>query len=179
MIQNFKISIIIVLVLFCSCKKQEDKDIGRELITQNINILIDSIESFDTSKMPEPNVSLKDFKNYKPIKIEQISVGLLDSILIDNDENPQITNQEKFLKFNLQKSDLVNFKSEYKINIVKVNNYDTNILFVRFSNFQMNKNEANIEVKMNIGISMIKNRYYFKKENDVWVFKKKKLLGMG
>ncbi len=163
---------VIIFVLFCSCKKQDSMDIGREFITQNINILIDSINHFDISKMPVSEVSRKDFKNYKPIKIEQITVGLLDSILIEN-------NEKEFLDFNLQKSELINFKSEYEINIVKVNNYDTNVLFVRFSNFQIIENEASINVKMNIGISMIKNRYYFKKENDVWVFKKKKFLGMG
>lgn len=172
MIGNYKIVAILVLILFCSCKKQDDKEKGRELITQNINILIDSIECFDMSKMPVSNVSLKDFKSYKPVKIEQITVGLLDSILIES-------NEKDFSDFNLQKSDLVNFKSEYKINIVKVNNYDINVLFVRFSNFIINEKEASIDVKKNIGISMIKNRYYFKKENDVWVFKKKEFLGMG
>lgn len=174
-----QIIIITFLILFCSCKIRDDKVIGKELIIQNINVLLDSIECFDTSKMSVTKVSQKDFKNYKPVKTEQITIGLLDSILIEKNERLKEINQKKFLKFNLQKSDLLNFNSDYKINIVKVNNYDNNILFVKFSNFQISEDEASIIVKKNIGISMIKNRYYFKKQNGIWVFKKKEFLGMG
>ena len=74
---------------------------------------------------------------------------------------------------------MTNFKSKYTIKIVKLNNYDTTILFVRFSNFQINESDANITVKKVIGISMIKERYYFIKQNDIWVFKKKEILGLG
>lgn len=179
MIGNFKIVVIMVFILFCSCKKQNKEVVGRELINQNINILLDSIESFDVSKMRVKQVSIKDFKNYKPVIIEQIKIGLLDSILIEDDKNLKILNQEKLLKFNLQKSDLINFKSEYKISIVKVNNYDTNILFVRFSNFNIGHDKASIEVTKIIGISMLSNKYYFEKQNGIWVFKKKEFLGMG
>lgn len=169
---KFKIIGIIIFALLCSCKKQENiENSGRELITQNINVLIDSIESFDMSRIQR----LEKFKN---IKIEKFTVGILDSIIIENSNFKKI-DKNTFLKFNIKKNDLVNFKSSYKINIVKINNYDINVLFVRFSNFQIKEDEASIIVKKNIGISMIKNRYYFKKENGVWVFEKKEFLGMG
>lgn len=104
---------------------------------------------------------------------------MLDSVFIENDESFNFINQKKSFRFKLQESDLVNFKTNYTIKLVKVNNYDNNILFVNFSNFYMTDNEANIDVKKNIGISMIKERYYFIKRNAIWVFKKKELLGMG
>jgi hypothetical protein len=179
MIGNFKILGIIIILLLCSCKKQNGMvENGRELIKQNINVLIDSIDIFDTSKMPISKVSKKDFKNYKPIKIEQIRVGLLDSILV-KDVDLKTDVQTNYLKFNLQTKDLINLKSKYKIIIVKVNNYDTNFLFVNFFNFKIQGNKASIEVKKNIGISMLHHKYYFEKGNGVWVFKKKELLGMG
>ena len=36
-----------------------------------------------------------------------------------------------------------------------------------------------IEVKKVRGIGMVKNRYYFKKKNNVWFFLKKEILGLG
>jgi hypothetical protein len=174
---------IILLFIICSCKnelKTNNKnglntDRERVFITQNINSLIDSVESFDTSLIPPS-------KEFKDLKVEKITIGLLDSVFIENDENFNYNNQKKsfkYFKFKLQESDLVNFKTNYTIKLFKVNNYDNNILFVNFSNFYITDYEANIDVKKNIGISMIKERYYFIKRNAIWVFKKKELLGMG
>lgn len=171
-----KLKILILFCLFWSCKNKNDLDninknvlnnkTGKEFITQNINFLIDSVERFDMRKIPRP-------EKFKDIKIEKFKIGLLDSILIENKQGTG------FLKFNLDTNNLINFKSEYEINIVKVNNYDINILFVRFSNFKIEKDSASIDVKKTIGISMIKDRYYFKKENNMWIMKKKKWLSMG
>ena len=51
--------IIILILLFlsiCNCKNQVKSNVdGRELINQNINILIDSIEGFDMSNILMPN----------------------------------------------------------------------------------------------------------------------------
>lgn len=170
MVGKLKILVLLFIFLFGSCKKQNNLAInGKQIITQNINILIDSIEGFDMSKIPRP-------EKFKKIKIEKFTVGLLDSILIvDN----QLDGEMVYNRFNLEKQDLINFKSDYKIKIVKINNYDTNILFVNFFNFKIQDNKASIEVKKKIGISMVHHKYYFEKENDIWVFKKKVLLGMG
>ncbi|WP_123955366.1 hypothetical protein [Flavobacterium cheongpyeongense] len=178
MIGNFKVLRIVIILLLLGCKKQNETEDSRKLITQNINVLIDSVESFDISKMPVSSVSHKDFKNYKPLKVKQMTIGLLDSILVKENKLNK-NNETNYLRFNLQKEDLVNFKSHYKIEIVKVNNYDTNVLFVSFFNFSMKGNKSSIEVKKRIGISMIHHKYYFEKENDTWVFKKKEFFGMG
>lgn len=179
---KYKIAIILIFII-CSCKnevKMNNKnglntDSQRVFIAQNINSLIDSVESFDTSLIP-PSEEFKDFK------VEKITIGLLDSVFIENDENFNINqkkNQLKSFKFKLQESDLVNFKTNYTIKLVKVNNYDTNVLFVNFFNFKIQGNKASIEVKKKIGISMIHHKYNFEKENGVWILKRKELLGMG
>lgn len=171
-----KLKIIILFFLFLSCKNKNDlenvrQDVqyskrGKEFVSQNINTLIDSVERFDMSKIPRSN-------KFKDVKIEKLKIGLLDSVLVENKQGTG------FLQFTLATKDLINFKSEYDISIVKINNYDINTLFVRFSNFKIEKDFVSIDVKKNIGISMIKNRYYFKKENNIWIFKDKKLLGIG
>lgn len=181
---KYKITIITLLFIISSCKnevKTNNKnglniDSQRVFITQNINSLIDSVESFDTSLIP-PSEEFKDFK------VEKITIGLLDSVFIENDENfnyiNQKKNQLKSFKFKLEESDLVNFKTNYTTKLVKVNNSDNNVLFVNFFNLKIQGNKSSIEVKKRIGISMVHHKYYFEKENHVWIFKKKELLGMG
>lgn len=157
--------VLFSLMFFSSCKQEIKIDSGRELIIQNINVLLDSVERFDTSKMP----TSEEFKN---VKIEQIKIGLIDSVLVQNIKDYNSS-------FIINRNDLVNFKSNYKIEIVKVNNYDINFLFVSFSNFKIHNDEATIDVKKVIGISMTKDRYFFKNENGHWVFISKENIGLG
>lgn len=178
--------IIILLFIICSCKKEIKTnktgmikiDNQRVFVAQNINTLIDSVEMFDTSLFPPP-----PSKEFKDLKVEKITIGLLDSVFSEyNDDYNKFNsknNQYKYFTFKLQKCDLVNFKSDYKIKIVKINNDDTKVLFVSFFNLNIVENKASIEVKKKLVIGMIRHKYYFEKENDIWVFKKKVLLGMG
>lgn len=178
MFKNSKVFFILFcLVLFSSCKQENIVESGRELIFQNINILLDSIESFDTSKMPGPE-NFKDFKDVKieQIKIDKIKIGLIDSVLVVNRNLKEVVSNSSFT---ITENDLINFKSDYKIDIVKVNNYDVNFLFVSFSNLQIVNDNASIDVKKVIGISMTKDRYFFKNENGGWVFKRKINIGIG
>ncbi|MBP4142829.1 hypothetical protein J3S90_13560 [Flavobacterium sp. P4023] len=157
--------VLFSLMFFLSCKQEIKVDSGRELIIQNINVLLDSVERFDTSKMPTP----EEFEN---VKIEQIKIGLIDSVLVQNIKDYNSS-------FIINRNDLVNFKSNYKIEIVKLNNDDVNFLFVSFLNFKVDKYKATIDVKKVIGIAMTKDRYYFTKENGHWVFVRKKNIGIG
>ncbi|MFB9108374.1 hypothetical protein [Flavobacterium gyeonganense] len=115
-------------------------------------------------------------KLYKPAKKKQIKIGLLDSIttesLISKEEN-------KFVNFKISKNEILNFRSKYIIEIFKVNNLDSSILFVKFSNFRIDNDLASIEVKKILGISMSHSKYYFKKKNGRWFFIKKELLSIG
>lgn len=174
MVGKFKI-IVVVFILFCSCKKQNDiNDIGKDLIKQNINVLLDSVEGFDMSTLPPS-------PKFKNVKTKKITLGLLDSIKINDSYSLRKDNFKsfKYLKFNLQKSDLSNFKSSYTLNLQKKDNLSTDVLSIRFTNFKINENKASIDVTKVIGISMICDRFYFEKENDIWVFKKKVMLMMG
>jgi len=133
----------------------------KEFISQTINILLDSLEAFDMSTLPR-------LEKFKDIKIEPFTIGLLDTVTKEYNE-----------KFKLHQTDIIKFKSNYAIKLVKVNNYDSNILFIKFSNLTLGNNNASIVVKKNIGVAMLKEQFYFIKRNNIWVLEKKKFLGMG
>lgn len=179
MIGNFKYIIIITMIAF-SCRREENSiKVGKSIISQNINILIDSIERFDVNFINVKQVSTKkEFPNMHVIKNKKLKIYVIDSVTYE--KNFAIDSfQKEILKFIINKNDLINFKSNYNINIVKINNYDSNVLFVKFSNFKLTNDKASIEVKMTIGISMIKNIYHFKKVNNIWLFDRKEFLEMG
>ena len=143
-----------------SDKLRDDKLIAeaRNFISENCNILIDSVEGFDV-------MSLKN-----KIRTPTFTIGLIDSISSDC---------FNCLSFKLKDNDLRNFKSAYKLKLVKAKTYDSDVLFVIFTDFRMDKDYVYIGVKKVIGISMINETYYFKKENGKWVFKNKTLTSIG
>ncbi|WP_281636256.1 hypothetical protein [Flavobacterium marginilacus] len=145
-------------------KLRDDKLIAeaRNFINENCNILIDSVEGFDV-------MSLKN-----KIRTPTFTIGLMDSISYRGFLNPN-----NYLRFKLEDTDLVGFKSVYRLKLVKAKTYDSDVLFVVFSDFKMEKDYAYIRVKKVIGISMLNETYYFKKENGRWVFKNKRLINMG
>lgn len=175
---NFKkIGLVFICLILMSCNKNEktsepikdsksiEQDLileGRKFIKQNSNIIIDSIASFDLRFInPQPNE-------------EKLTIGLVDSIYYKNIGGGSDKN---FMSFKLYKDDLANFKSEYKLNLVQRNNQDSNVLYITFSNFRIENNIAIIRVKKVFGISMMQAVFYFKKENNVWIFKGKTLDG--
>lgn len=180
---NFKkIILIFICLMFVCCKdKQYEKHIqllkearlkekelikeGRQLILQNSNILIDSAFIFDHNRF-DPKI-----KGEKPI------IGLIDSIRYRFSG----AGYDKYLvTFKLSKADLVNFKSDYQLQLVKNRNESPNgnlaenFLFYTFSNFRIIDNKASIDVKKSYGISMMSATFFFEKRNNVWVFIKKR-----
>lgn len=167
-----KVIILLISVLFLNCEKKTDQHVKRnvlkkqeakEFILENINILIDSVESFDMGK----------YSKFKNLKIEKFKISLADSIITEKNSFGA------FLNFTLDKKMIANYKSDYEIKLVQNYNEDIKYLFVQFSNFQLEDNAAEISVRKKIGISMVKDRYYFERKNNKWVLKKKKLLSIG
>ncbi|MEO8236546.1 MAG: hypothetical protein ABI576_00460 [Flavobacterium sp.] len=171
-----KLVFVLSLLTALSCKKDEKTNLNnnkiiteaRNLIRLNSNVLIDSVEQFD---VPLPNG-----KHVMP----QITIGLIDSIpKRDMKLRMGRSDGDTFAEMKLEKDDLVNFRSPYKLNLVKVKNDDTNILFVTFSELSIRGNHAFVVVKKVRGIGMVKNTYYFEKQNGRWVFIKKGFSKMG
>lgn len=159
-----------------SCKNEDNQKIekigliseGRSLIRQNSNILIDSVEQFDVRPEKEKNDAPK------------ITIGLIDSIPRRKEKlNLGRTDGHTFVSFKLENEDLINFKSPYKLNLVKENNNDINVVFVTVLELSINGEKAYVVVEKVRGIGMVNEVYYFKKENGIWVFIKKELSKMG
>ncbi|MES2239892.1 MAG: hypothetical protein V4497_06475 [Bacteroidota bacterium] len=183
---NFKKIVLIFICLMLTCCKNKDYEEhiqllkearlveqhlikeGRQLIQQNSNILIDSAFIFDHNRF-DPKM-----KGEKPI------IGLIDSVYYKLSG----ARYDKYLvTFKLSKVDLVNFKSDYTLQLVQNQNESPNgnpaenFLFYTFSDFRIIDNKASIDVKKNYGISMIKVTFFFEKINNVWVFRKKTVHG--
>jgi hypothetical protein len=173
-----KIVFFFLFLAVTGCKKDE-KPISnnnhntliseaRNLIRQNCNILLDSVEQFDP---PLPNG-----KKVMP----KLTVGLMDSIpKRDMSLRMGRSDGDTFAELKLEKADLINFKSPYKLNLVKVKKEDTNILLVTFSELSIKGNHAFVVVKKVRGIGMVEDTYYFEKQNGKWVFIKKGFSKMG
>lgn len=167
-----RIIVLLVSVLFLNCEKKTNRNVkadvlkkkeAKEFVIENINILIDSVEGFDMSKYPK----------FRKLKIEKFKISLADSIITEKNSFGS------FFNFRLDKKILENYKSDYEIKLVQNYKEDIRYLFIQFSNFTIDDNVAEISVKKKIGISMVKDRYYFQKKNNKWILKKKQLLSMG
>lgn len=166
----YKIVLIFIFITFLGCKKQHNNvSIAKELISTNINILIDSVETFDVSK----------YKNSQKSKKNAFSIGLIDTVEIDNEILKNKSNVPYYVSLKLNSNDIINFKSEYEVDLVSVDNLRSDILFIKFKNLKIEGKKANIEVKKTRGIGMINAIYFFEKINDKWIFKNKKILNMG
>jgi len=166
---KLKKMVLISLIVLCGCvKKNHNVDNGHELISQQINTLLDSLDYLNPNRIPRGNS--------KSLPVNKFTVALLDSIVTEE----AISNgKDDFLKYKIQEDDIINFKQDYKVKLVQINNYDINTLFVKFSNFEISGDDANINVTKTIGVSSVKDKYRFKKDQGVWVFKKKERLSMG
>ncbi|NDP27961.1 MAG: hypothetical protein GZ087_11120 [Flavobacterium sp.] len=161
----YKIITLLMLLLFCGCKNKETIISNeKEFIKNNIKTLIDSVESFDMSKY----MTKKDV----------FSIGLIDSIVVEN-RHFKVNKSKNFVTLKIYPNDIIYFKSKYELKLVPLNNKNTNILFIQFCDFQINENKASIIVRKTRGIGMIENIYFFEKENNIWILKKKKMLTMG
>ncbi len=183
---NFKKIVLIFICLMLMCCKDKDYEEhikllnearlfqrhlikeGHQLIQQNSNILIDSAFIFDHNRF-DPKL-----KGEKPI------IGLIDSISY----RLSGARYDKYLiAFKLSKADLVNFKSDYELQLVQNKNECPNgnpaesFLFCTFYDFRIIDNKASINVKKNYGISMMSATFFFEKRNNVWVFIKKTMHG--
>jgi len=173
-----KIVFIFSFLAVISCKKDEkpitnntDEPLvleGKSLIRENINILLDSVIQFD--------VRLPHEKNDPP----KITFALIDHIpQREISSNAGRSDWNNFVSFKLENKDVKNFKSLYKLNLVKSKNNDIDKVFVTFSELKIDGDNACVGVKKVRGIGMINEKYYFKKENGKWVFTNKRLINMG
>ncbi|WP_123902278.1 hypothetical protein [Chryseobacterium arthrosphaerae] len=175
MVGNFKyfVFILFYITLFSCQNKQEKSQLGKELITENLPILLDNLDYFDVSESP-------------------LSVGIYQYVgEIKSDQNIVI---EKFQnKFNLNDEEI----SEYEIKLEKIpkkigNHFvflntdnafhkKSSMINISFVNLIISKNNkyASIEVVKSLGSGAKFEIYHFKQDNGKWIFAGKEIIGLG
>ena len=155
------ISILSFVVYSCQKNEREEGDPVNTFLTENINILLDSLSTFHADRH------------------NKISVQLLDSI----NDNVRLIKGKKYKYSNVLMNEniLSKIESDYNVELVKRENFTAEFIFVRISNLYIDEegNEARVTVKKRRGIGMVKNMYVFKRINNLWILKNKKLVGMG
>lgn len=159
----------ILLLFFCSCNQFRNNDnYGSHFVQCNINILLDSLNMFDMRGVPRP-------EKFNDIIINKPTVHLKNIVSVDSIESHI---NHKYLSFNLKKDVLSKLKSDYEVHLVK-NRVDEGNIFVVISNFAINDSTITVDVKKSLGIGMTKDRYFFRKMKQKWIYTKKINLRMG
>jgi hypothetical protein len=159
----------ILLLCFFSCKQiKNNHDYGSHFVECNINILLDSLNMFDMRGVPRPE-KFNDIIITKPI------VQLKSIVSVDSQESQM---NHKYLYFNLKKDVLSRLKSDYEVSLVK-HRVDEGNIFVVISNFAINDSTITVDVEKSLGIGMTKDRYFFEKVKQKWIFVRKKNLRIG
>lgn len=76
--------------------------------------------------------------------------------------------------FKLEKEDLIKFKSPYKLNLVKENNNDMNVVFVNILELSINGEKAYVAVKKVRGIGVWLRKFIILKKKTESEFLQKK-----
>lgn len=165
-----KVILYIVLFTYCiSCnEKISTQKYGNIFVQENINVLLDSLKMFDMRGVPRP-------EKFNDIIIKKPTVQLNSIVSVDS-LNSHINH--KYLSFNLNKDVLSRLKSDYDVYLAK-NSLDEGNIFVVISNFAINDSTITLDVKKSLGIGMTKDRYFFKKVKQKWIFYKKDNLRIG
>jgi len=171
---NSKYLIFFLLFSFISCENKEKKtQLAYELISNNLNILLDDLDYFAISD------------SHFPVGVYQY-IGEIES-----DQNIVIKKFQN--KFDLKNEKIFNETIKIEKTPKTVGNYqlylDTdddfqkinNTIKISFVNLIISKNNryACIEVVKSLGSAAKFEIYYFKQVNGKWIFEGKELLSLG
>lgn len=175
MVGNFKYFVFILLytTLFSCQNKQDKSQLGKELITENLPILLDNLDYFDVSESP-------------------LSVGIYQYVgEIKSDQKMVIEKFQK--KFNLNDDEMPEYQIKIEKIPQKIGNYSiflnkdnefhkkSNMINISFVNLIISKNNkyASIEVVKSLGSGAKFEIYHFKQDNGKWIFAGKEIIGLG
>ncbi|MDH6254185.1 hypothetical protein M2347_003912 [Chryseobacterium sp. H1D6B] len=172
---NFKHLVLILFYFFCfSCQSSEKRSqLGSELISGNLNVLLDNLDYFNTSNN---SLTVAVYQNVGENKSDQ-------EIIVKNFQN----------KFNLKNEKIFDQPIRLEKIPKKIGNYplfvDTDNTFqkrddtlkISFVNLIISENNqyAAVEVIKSLGNGAKYEVYYFKQKNDKWIFQGKELIALG
>jgi hypothetical protein len=175
MVGNFKYFAFIVLyiALFSCQNKKEKNQLGRELITENLPILMDDLDYFDVSETP---LSVGIYQYVGEIKSDQ-------SMVIKKFQNKFNTNNEEILKDQIKIEKIPKKIGNHSVFLNTDNTFHKkkDIINISFVNFIISKNKqyASIEVVKSLGSGAKFEIYYFKQNGNKWSFIGKEIIALG
>ncbi|MFZ4929543.1 hypothetical protein [Chryseobacterium sp. Mn2064] len=175
MFRNFNyLTFFLLCFSLFSCQNSEKTDeIGKELILENLPVLLDNLDYFNTNDTP---LSVGIYQYVGEIKSDQ-------KIVLKNFQN----------RFNLNNEKIFNGQIKIRKIPVKIGNYSlfldkdnafqkrTDVINISFVNPIISKNNqyACIEVVKSLGSGAKFEIYYFKQKNGKWIFVEKEVIALG
>jgi hypothetical protein len=175
MVGNFKYLVLFLLYFSCSsCQDKEKKaQLGNELISKNLNVLLDNLDYFNTSDNP-------------------LTVGIYQYVGVNKSDQEIII--KKFQdKFSLKNGKIFNNfirlekipkkNGRYSLFLDTDNTFQKrhDIIKVSFVNLIISNDNkyASVEVIKSLGSGSKSEIYYFKQINGRWIFESKELIALG
>lgn len=175
MVGNFKYFafILLYITLFSCQNKKEKSQLGKELITENLPILLDDLDYFDLSENPS---SVGIYQYVGEIKPDQ-------KIVIEKFQNRFNLNGEEIFKYQIKIEKIPKKIGVYSISLNTDNGFHkkSDMINISFVNFIISKNNkyASIEVVKSLGSGAKFEIYHFKQNNSKWMFVGKEIIGLG
>lgn len=175
MVGNFKYLVFFVLYFSClSCQDREKKaQLGTELITENLAILLDDLDYF---KISDDSLGIGVYQYVGKIKSDQ-------EIVIKKFQDKFNLNNETIFNDPIKLKKVPKKMGIYPLFFDTDNTFQkqNNIIKVSFVNLIISKNNqcASIEVVKSLGSGAKFEIYYFKQVKGKWMFDGKELLALG
>jgi hypothetical protein len=172
---NFKNLSCLFLYFFCfSCQNKEDKiQLGNELISENLPVLLDNLDYFKTADDP---LAVGIYQYVGEAKSDQ-------KIVIKKFQDKYNLNNEEILNSSIKLEKVPKKVSNYSVFLDTDNTFQKrkDTINVSFVNLIISKSNqyASIEVVRSLGSGAKFEMYYFKQVNGKWIFDGKELIAVG
>lgn len=174
MVGNFKHLALFLIYLVCfSCQNKERIRLGNELVSENLNVLLDDLYYFNT------------FGNTLTVKIDQYT-GKYKSdkeVILKKFQNKFDLNDESFFDETIKIEKIPKQIGNFSLFLNTDHTFPkrNNVITVSFVNLIISKNNqyASVEVIKSLGSGAKFEIYFFKQVNNKWKFESKEVIGIG
>ncbi|MGH1518078.1 hypothetical protein [Chryseobacterium sp. JK1] len=176
MVGNFKYFVFILLhiTLFSCQNKKEKSKLGKELISENLPILLDNLDYFKVSGTPHLSAGIYQYVG--EVKSDQ-------TMVIEKFQNRFNLNNEKIFNGPIKIGKIPQKIGNHSVFLNTENAFGkrSDIINISFVNFIISENNqyASIEVIKSLGSGAKFEIYYFKQNNGKWIFVGKEVIGVG
>lgn len=175
MVGNFKylMAFLIYFSLFSCQKNEKINELGNELILENLPVLLDNLDYFNTNDVP---ISVGIYQYVGEIKSDQ-------KMVLKKFQNRFNLNNEKIFSGQIKLGEIPEKIGNYSLFLDTHNTFQkrSDIINISFANLIISENNkyASIEVVKSLGSGAKFEIYYFKQKNGKWIFVEKEVIALG